>query len=82
MSKKLDSLENEGKLIKVNHSYWASPVFLVPKKSGDFRLCIDLKQTLNPSLKTDIYPLPTLKDIFFQTKWWRRVLRFLTEAYT
>jgi len=64
MSKKLDLWEREGIVVKVSHSDWASPVFLVPKENGDYRLCIDFKNTLNPALKTDISPLPTLENIF------------------
>ena len=34
------------------------------KKNGQYRLCVDLKKTLNPSLCTDVYALPTLENIF------------------
>jgi len=65
MSAMLTKLEQEGKLIKVDRSEWASPIFLVPKKkNGQYRLCVDLKKTLNPSLCTDVYALPTLENIF------------------
>ena len=35
--KKLDRLEQEGVLKRVNFSEWASPIVPVPKKDGQFR---------------------------------------------
>ena len=76
MSNMLSSLQAEGKLVKVDSAEWASPDFLVPKKNGQYRLCVDLKRTLNPCLETivsrnikfikhyNVYPLPTLENIF------------------
>ena len=34
------------------------------QKNGDYRLCIDLKNSLNPASKTDVFPLPTLDGIY------------------
>ena len=34
------------------------------KKNDQYRLCVDLLKTSNPSLCTDVYPLPTLENIF------------------
>jgi len=64
MSNILSSFQAEGKLVKVESAEWATPVFLVPKKSGQYRLCVDLKRTLNPCLETNVYPLPTLENMF------------------
>ena len=61
---KLDALEREGILIKVDHSSWASPVVLVPKPDKSIRMCGDYKVSINPWVKTDGYPLPTVQDLF------------------
>ena len=58
---KLDELEREGVLIKVDHSSWASPVVLVPKPDKSIQMCGDYKVIINPWVKTDGYPLPTVQ---------------------
>ena len=83
LSDKLDAWEREGKIVKVDYSEWASPVFLVPKKDGDYRICVDFKNTLNPCLKTNVYPLPTLDGIFSTLNGGSYFCVIdLTEAYT
>ena len=59
-----DRLEKEGKLEKVMHSDWASPIVAVPKQDGKFRICGDYKATVNPSMEIDQYPLPKPEDLF------------------
>ncbi|MCO5549991.1 hypothetical protein L7F22_003468 [Adiantum nelumboides] len=55
--------EELGKLIKcgfiypIEHSEWVSPIFIVPKKNGKFRVCVDLKK-VNAAIRRDHYPLP------------------------
>ena len=60
----LDRLECEGILKKVDHSVWAAPIVVVPKKDGRFRICGDYKVTVNRSLDIDQYPLPKPADLF------------------
>ena len=60
----LDELEREGVLIKADHSSWESPVVLVPKPDKSIRMCEDYKVSINPWVKTDGYPLPTVQDLF------------------
>ena len=62
---KLDALERKGiLLIKVDHSSWASLVVLVSKPDQSIRMCGDYKVSINPWVKTDGYPLPTVQDLF------------------
>ena len=51
----------ERKIIQPSKSEFASPIVLVKKKSGEFRLCIDYR-VLNKVLRRDNYPLPLIED--------------------
>lgn len=48
-------------LIRPSSSNWASPLHLVPKKSGDWRPCRDYC-ALNNKTIADQYPIPHLQD--------------------
>jgi len=70
MDTKLDTWLEEGKIVPVRYSEWASPCLLVnkPNKCGtgesnvslkpgeDKRCIVDFKRTLNPALEVDICP--------------------------
>ena len=43
-------------------SSWVSPVVVVPKSSGDIRLCIDMRQA-NTAVKRERYPIPTIDEV-------------------
>ena len=60
----LDRLERQGVTEKVSHSDWVTPVVIVRKPGGKVRICGDFKVTINPLLKTDIYPLPNPQELF------------------
>ena len=60
----LDRLECEGILKNLDHSVWAAPIVVVPKKDGRFRICGDYKVTVNRSLDIDQYLLPKPADLF------------------
>ena len=49
-------------IIEHSRSPWASPILLVPKKTGEFRMCIDYRE-LNKQTVADAHPLPNLQDI-------------------
>jgi len=50
-------------LIVPSHSPWSSPIVLVPKKNGRWRLCIDYR-LLNNITKKDAYAIPIIQEIF------------------
>lgn len=61
----LSKLVKIGILNKINHSKWASPIVVVPKKnSNDIRICVDFKKTLNKVIESDHCVLPLPSDIF------------------
>ena len=41
---------------------WCAPIVPVPKKTGEVRICVDLKR-LNTAVKRERYVLPTIDDI-------------------
>ena len=44
---------------------WVSPVVVVPKPSGDIRLCVDMRKT-NEAIVRERHPIPTVDDILYQ----------------
>jgi hypothetical protein len=54
----------QGILVPVEYSKFASPIVPVLKADGSVRICADFKQTLNPNIETDSYPLPRIEELF------------------
>lgn len=49
-------------IIQYSNSPYASPVVLVKKKDGSWRLCVDYRSLNNQTIK-DKYPIPLLEDL-------------------
>lgn len=51
----------EKNVIRPSNSESASPIVLVRKKNGEYRMCIDYR-VLNKSIARDNYPIPVIED--------------------
>lgn len=60
MREKIDDMLSNG-IIRESSSNYASPIILVRKKNGDFRLCVDFRK-LNSITVKDKYPLPIIEE--------------------
>ena len=60
--KEVKALLRAGFIYLVEDSKWVSPVVVVPKKNGKWRVCVDFKP-LNASTKRDHFPLPFQDEI-------------------
>ena len=64
VGQQLQQMEDEGVIERVDHSDWAAPIVIVPKKDGKLRICGDYKVTVNSELEVDQYPLPKPNELF------------------
>jgi hypothetical protein len=63
VQKELDRMLADGVIEKITEpTDWCAPIVPVLKKSGDVRICVDLKR-LNRSVKRERYTLPSLDDV-------------------
>ena len=45
----------------VQHTPWCAGMVVVPKKSGEVHICVDLKE-LNESVLREIHPIPKVDE--------------------
>jgi transposase InsO family protein len=60
----LSKMVNNGILIPVKNSRFASPIVVLEKKDGSLRICLDGKATINKCISMEHYPYPKFEDIF------------------
>jgi transposase InsO family protein len=60
----IDRLVKEGIYVPVPYSKWATPLVPVLKPNGQVRLCGDYKCTVNQAINREIYPMPTVEEMF------------------
>ena len=74
IQRQVQSLLDAGQ-IEVSKSPWSSPVLLVPKKDGGWRMCVDYRKLNNVTKKVS-YPIPRTEDTFdylVQAKWFSKM---------
>ena len=66
IEQKLEELVNSDIIEPVEGpTQWVSPVVVVPKPSGDVRLCVDMRKA-NEAVVRERHPIPTVDDILYQ----------------
>ena len=61
LRQEIANMEKDG-IVKKSTSPWASPVIIVDKKDGTYRICIDYRK-LNKVTKPDAFPLSRIDDM-------------------
>jgi hypothetical protein len=60
---KISELENLDIIEKVaGPTPWVSPIVVVPKRSGDIRLCVDMR-IANSAIMRERHPIPTVEEV-------------------
>ena len=63
LKKELEKLEAQGIIQRINvPTDWCSPIVIAPKKSGNIRLCVDLRQ-LNKAVARERFIIPTVEEV-------------------
>ena len=66
MKQELERMQQAGIISKVEeHTPWCAGMVVVPKGSGEVRICVDLK-ALNENVLRECYPIPVVDDTLAQ----------------
>ena len=66
IEEKLEELVNQDVIEQVQGpTPWVSPVVVVPKPTGDIRLCVDMRKA-NRAIVRERHPIPTVDDVLYQ----------------
>ena len=64
VKEELQKLLDSGFIYPISDSEWVSPLVLVPKKNGKWRICVDYRE-LNKAKKKDHFPLPFIDQVLY-----------------
>jgi hypothetical protein len=59
LERDIEELKQAGLLYENHRSLWASPVIVVPKSSGDYRMVVDMRR-INECTEPMPWPMPHL----------------------
>ena len=62
VKEELQNLLDAGFIYPISDSEWASPLVLVPKKNGKWRICVNYREQ-NKATKKDHFPLPFIDEV-------------------
>ncbi len=62
VKEELQKLLNVGFIYPISDSQWVSPLVIVPKKNGKWRVCVDYRE-LNKATLKDHFPLPFIDQV-------------------
>jgi hypothetical protein len=62
VKQELQKLLDVGFIYPISDSEWVSPLVIVPKKNGKWRICVDYRE-LNKSTRKDHFPLPFIDQV-------------------
>lgn len=62
VKEELDKLLNVNFIYPISNSQWVSPLVIVPKKNGKWRVCIDYRESNKATLKYH-FPLPFIDHV-------------------
>ena len=62
VKEELQKMLDVGFIYPISSSEWVSPLVLVPKKNGKWRICVGYKE-LNKATKKDHFPLPSIDQV-------------------
>lgn len=60
----LKRLESQGVISPVESSEWAAPIVVVKKANGKIRICGDYSTGLNAVVEPNLYPIPTMEELY------------------
>ena len=62
VKEELQKLLNANFIYPISDSKWVSPLVIVPKKNGKWRVCVDFRE-LNKATLQDYFPLPFINQV-------------------
>ena len=62
VKEELHKLLDAGFIYPISDSQWVSPLVMVPKKNGKWRICMDYRE-LNKAMQKDHFPLPFIDQV-------------------